>query len=44
MNILGWADPERDISVGLLVTGKALLGSHVLSLMKLVNAISRNCR
>ncbi len=29
MNILGWADPARDISVGLLVTGKAVLGGHL---------------
>src|SRR5699024_1244870 len=26
MNILGWADPARDTSVALLVTGKAILG------------------
>ncbi|MGH8461205.1 MAG: serine hydrolase domain-containing protein [Stenotrophobium sp.] len=44
MNILGWADPERDIAVGLLVTGKALIGSHVMALVKLMTAISKHCK
>ena len=44
MNILGWADLERDIAVGLLVTGKALLGSHMVALFKLMTAISKQCR
>lgn len=44
MNILGWADPARDVSVGLLVTGKAVLGSHVIALVKLMTAISSRCR
>jgi CubicO group peptidase (beta-lactamase class C family) len=44
MNILGWADPARDISVGLLVTGKAVLGGHLISLIKLLTTISSRCR
>ena len=44
MNILGWADPARDISVGLLVTGKAVLGSHLIPLIKLLTTISRQCK
>ena len=44
MNILGWADPSRDISVGLLVTGKAVLGTHLIALAKLMTAISARCR
>ncbi len=44
MNILGWADPARDISVGLLVTGKAVLGSHLINLVRLMTAISARCR
>ena len=44
MNILGWADPARDISVGLLVTGKAVLGSHLIPLVKLLTTISRQCK
>jgi CubicO group peptidase (beta-lactamase class C family) len=44
MNILGWADPARDISAGLLVTGKAVLGTHLIALAKLLTAISSRCR
>lgn len=44
MNILGWADPARDVSVSLLVTGKAVLGTHLLPLIKLMTAISTRCR
>ena len=44
MNILGWADPVRDVSVGLLVTGKAVLGSHLIALVKLLTTISRECK
>src|SRR4051794_7402143 len=29
INIMGWADPERDISVGLITTGKAILYPEV---------------
>jgi len=44
MNILAWADPARDISVSLLVTGKAVLGAHLISLVKLMTTISARCR
>jgi CubicO group peptidase (beta-lactamase class C family) len=43
MNILGWADPQRDISVGLLTTGKAMLGAHLLPLSRLLATLSRRC-
>ncbi len=39
MNILGWADPRRDISCALLVTGKAVLGPHLMPWMKLLATI-----
>lgn len=39
MNILGWADPKRDISCALLVTGKAVLGPHLVPWMKLLATI-----
>lgn len=39
MNILGWADPRRDISCALLVTGKAVLGPHLVPWMKLLATI-----
>jgi len=44
MNIFCWADPERDISVALLNTGKALAGTHLMSLIKLLCTISWYCR
>ncbi|MES1923714.1 serine hydrolase domain-containing protein [Salinisphaera sp. T31B1] len=44
MNILGWADPAREITAGLLVTGKAILGGHLLALGQLLSSISWQCR
>ena len=43
MNIFCWADPERDISVSLLTTGKAILGWHLKALAHLLTRISWNC-
>ncbi len=43
-NIFCWADPERDISVSLLNTGKAMLGQHLIPLARLLMHISRYCR
>lgn len=44
MNILGWADPQREISVGLLVTGKAILGGHLVPLAQALTTIAWQCR
>lgn len=44
MNILGWADPRRDISCALLVTGKAILGPHLVPWMKLLATIGTQCK
>lgn len=44
MNIMCWADPKRDISVSLLVSGKAVLGSHLLAIGKLTSNIAWQCR
>lgn len=44
MNIIGWADPARDMSAGLLVTGKAILGGHLLALGQLLSTIAWRCR
>lgn len=44
MNILGWADPARDISCGLLVTGKAVLGGHLIALSELLTTLAWQCR
>lgn len=43
-NILCWADPERDITVSLLTTGKAMLGPHLIPLARLLMRISRYCK
>jgi CubicO group peptidase (beta-lactamase class C family) len=42
-NIFCWADPERDISVALMNTGKPALGPHLKSLPALLGAISEQC-
>ena len=42
-NVMCWADPERDISVAILNTGKPVLGNHMLSLFGLLAGISRRC-
>ena len=42
-NIFCWGDPERDISVALLTTGKPIVGNHLLALPKLMYTISREC-
>ncbi|MFQ3200374.1 MAG: CubicO group peptidase (beta-lactamase class C family) [Zhongshania sp.] len=39
-NIICWADPERDIAVSILTTGKPVIGNHLLSFAKLLNGIS----
>ena len=35
------ADPDRDLVVALLTTGKAVLGTHVLALLQLITEIHR---
>ncbi|NHB56729.1 beta-lactamase family protein [Acinetobacter sp. 194] len=42
-NILCWADPERDISVSILNTGKSVLGTHLPALGHLLYQISAQC-
>lgn len=39
-NIFCWADPERDISVSLLASGKPVLGTHLAALGKLLATLS----
>jgi CubicO group peptidase (beta-lactamase class C family) len=43
-NIFCWADPQRDIAVSLMNTGKPVLGPHLKALPLLMNAISANCQ
>lgn len=40
-NIFPWADPEREISVALLTTGKPILSVHAVRLVQLLGAIGR---
>jgi CubicO group peptidase (beta-lactamase class C family) len=42
-NILSWADPERDIAVSIMNTGKLAVGPHLKALPALVHAISSQC-
>ncbi len=42
-NIFCWADPQRDIAVSLLNTGKATLGPHLRSLSTLLGTLSNEC-
>ncbi|ENV52790.1 MULTISPECIES: serine hydrolase domain-containing protein [Acinetobacter] len=42
-NILCWADPERDISVSLLTTGKSVVGTHLTALAKVLYQIATQC-
>ncbi len=43
-NIFCWADPARDISVSLLTTGKAVLGTHLPALGNILYQISTQCK
>lgn len=40
MNILGWAQPSRQLAVALLTTGKSVLGPHLLPLERLLATLS----
>ncbi|WP_130803604.1 serine hydrolase domain-containing protein [Acinetobacter ihumii] len=42
-NILCWADPERDISVSFLTTGKSVIGTHLPALANMLYQISSQC-
>lgn len=42
-NVFCWADPQRDISVALLNSGKPVLGSHLAALPRLLFSIPKNC-
>ena len=43
INIVSWADPDRDISVAFLNTGKSLDPRSFPALGKVLYAISSNC-
>ena len=43
IHVLTWADPQRQLSVGLLTSGKPFLGAHLGRVYKVLAAISRHC-
>lgn len=43
INVLCWADPERDISVALLNTGKSMAPSGLIRMAGVLGAISKAC-
>lgn len=42
-NILCWADPQRDISVSFLTTGKSVVGTHLVQFANVLRHISAQC-
>lgn len=44
INSFSWADPDRDISVSMLNTGKPFLSTHVISHFDLLARIGRHCK
>jgi CubicO group peptidase (beta-lactamase class C family) len=42
-NIISWADPQRDIAVALMNTGKPVLSPHIKAFFALLDTISSQC-
>jgi CubicO group peptidase (beta-lactamase class C family) len=42
-NIVCWADPERDLAVSLLNTGKPIIGPHIASFIRLLFTVAKQC-
>jgi len=40
-NTFTWADPDRDLVVALITTGKPILGPHLLAFVRLISGIHR---
>lgn len=43
-NIVCWADPQRDIAVSVMNTGKLAIGPHLIALPALMGTISSRCQ
>ncbi|MCA9521358.1 MAG: beta-lactamase family protein [Myxococcales bacterium] len=43
VNISGWVDPDREISVAFLNSGKPFIGRHIRHLLRFLGAVSRHC-
>ena len=39
-NVISFADPDRDLAVALMTTGKPVIGSHLIEFVRLLNAIT----
>ncbi|ETR73275.1 MAG: Beta-lactamase domain-containing protein [Candidatus Magnetoglobus multicellularis str. Araruama] len=44
INSFSWADPDRDIAVSMLNTGKPFLSTHLVSHFDLLTRIARHCK
>ncbi len=44
INVICWADPDRDVSVSLLTSGKPFLGPHLYRLFEVLRTIGHVCR
>jgi CubicO group peptidase (beta-lactamase class C family) len=44
INVIAWADPDRDVSAALLTSGKPFLGPHLYRLFELLRTIGSVCR
>ncbi len=42
-NVVCWADPERDISVALMTSGKPLITPRAFSWMNIMLTVNRRC-
>ncbi|HEX7601388.1 MAG TPA: serine hydrolase domain-containing protein [Polyangiaceae bacterium] len=42
INIVGWADPQRELSCALLTSGKPFLGTHLIAFWKLLASIAKS--
>jgi CubicO group peptidase (beta-lactamase class C family) len=40
-NVFPWADPDREISVSLITTGKAIVSSHIVPMLKFISTVNR---
>ena len=44
LNVIGWADPDRDVAAALLTSGKPFLGPHLYRLFDLLRTIGAVCQ
>lgn len=42
-NIFCWADPERNLSVSILTSGKPVIGNHIATMLSLIDTVNQHC-